>query len=144
MLVMPPRWTVKLALVLTVVLMALAMALPALAGPRVPVRACNMYGDMAVGARALAVESIAQDKAKKIMGYWYPMEHPLVRPIADAILREAYHNREDPRAFANAFMDACVADKAEEFLGLPVGPQSQRPEGRGPLPRPARLVMAGR
>lgn len=87
----------------------------------IPPQLCRTFGEMAIGARAFAIENINKNKAMSIIKHWYGFTlagdraKDLVR-IAQAVLDAAYKDERDPYPFALALFTACEEGQAKKFF----------------------------
>lgn len=106
----------KLALI--VVLYALILS-PVQAAPAMDQWGCLLFTNMAVVARALAVEKVDKDKAAKIILLIYNLQGDAdALSMVGAVLRAAYTDVRDPGSFAREFYAACMTEETDGFLGV--------------------------
>lgn len=116
-----PNTTKWLGVAIVVMLVA-AWSTVALAAPRAEnAQECTIAADMAVVARALAEESVAQPAAEQIMRRIYNVSpSPRGQELMRTILDTAYREKQSASAFANKLYLACMVSggNMDEVLGL--------------------------
>lgn len=106
-----PRWIVPTALACAFALMLALLSLPlwikhANAAPRAgSAEECAGIADMAITARAMAEEKVAQEVAGRVLARMYPKE--LLAKWSESIVRTAYNEARGAAAFASDLLLAC-------------------------------------
>lgn len=111
------RWLGAIALMLAVAWSAIALAAPRAENAQ----ECTIAADMAVVARALAEERVAQPAAEQIMRRIYNVSpSPRGQELMRNILDTAYREQQSASAFANKLYLACMVTggNMDEVLGV--------------------------
>lgn len=74
---------------------------------------CSYFSDMAVTARALAIEGVKKEITAKIFGHVYDLNAPFRPEIAAEIIKAAYRSSDEPQLFAGKLRFLCSRQNGE-------------------------------
>lgn len=92
------------------------------AAPRVSsAEECATLADLAITARAMALEELERDKAERLVARIYIADSERPRELMRLVLEAAYASKASPLEFARSFYATCVGNggNVDGILGAP-------------------------
>jgi len=89
---------------------------------------CLAYADMALMARAAAVEGIDKDAISRAIGHAYSITTPRAAQIAALVIDAAYKDKRRPFDFGQMFLQTCLGNQGnvDAILGVSVSADQPR------------------